>query len=259
MDFYQRRDHNQWTQNRPSTANFTLARSRESPRREEDVVYFNSAEYACWARMALLLPGHTASQAHLPGRQPAAKPRQPRQRPSSGLWRLPRAPESKDSEVLLPRVLILPDLKRAALALWRPLGRRIGLWASGATPAAHAGWRSDPQEWQCSSGGLQRFGRGCVGYLTAPLSPDRGYLTNLSPLVPVKPKLKSPPVRAAATAARLLQLEDKTALGASSVWNVLRTSAWARVLPPRGPAWPSAPGVSFTGRRIEALGSAAVC
>lgn len=35
----------------------------------------------------------------------------------SFLW----APSHKNSEMLLSRILILPDLKRAALTLWRPL------------------------------------------------------------------------------------------------------------------------------------------
>lgn len=66
------------------------------------------------------------------------------------------------------------------------------LWISGVTLQLRGGVSGGP-EWPRSSVGLLRSVRGCVGYEVLLSSRMRGYLTNLSPFVPVNPKLKSPP------------------------------------------------------------------
>lgn len=132
-----------------------------------------------------------------------------------------RPPSHENSEVLLPRILILPDLKRAALPLWRPF-HRVGPVDFGSPPAApRRRLRVAPL-----FRGAPALCAGLRGVRGAPLQPDAG--------VPHQPV----PLRAGETEVevtawprsarlRLLQLEDEAALpGASrSIRNVLQGPA----------------------------------
>lgn len=112
--------------------------------------------------------------------------------------------------MLLPRILILPDLKRAALALWRPFhgirpvdfgghpaapGRRLQV-----TPLLH---------------GAAVLCSGLCGVRGAPLQPDAGVPHQPVPLRAREPEVEvtTHPLRARR---RLLQLEDKAPLPGTS-------------------------------------------
>lgn len=93
--------------------------------------------------------------------------------------------------MLLPRVLILPDLKRAAWPCGDLSAASIGPVGIGSHPrprggASGSGGRAPPEDSRARPGAA--WGTSC--------SSPAGFgdtLTNPSPLVPVKPKLKSPP------------------------------------------------------------------
>lgn len=141
-----------------------------------------------------------------------------------------RPPSHENSEMLLPRVLVLPDLKRAALTLRRPF-HGIRPVDFGSHPAASRrrlrGARGAPL-----FRGAAALRSGLRGVRSAPLQPDT-WVTHQ----PVPLRAREPEVEVATRARRargrrrllllLLQLEDKAPLpGASrSIWNVLQRPA----------------------------------
>lgn len=135
-----------------------------------------------------------------------------------------RPPSHENSEVLLPRVLILPDLKRAALPLWRPF-HRVRPVDFGSPPAAP---RRRLRVTRVASlfRGAPALRSGLRGVRGAPLQPDAGV-----PHQPVTLRAGEAEVEVTAQprSARLwlLQLEDEAALprASRSIRNVLQGPA----------------------------------
>lgn len=126
--------------------------------------------------------------------------------------------------MLLPRILILPDLKRAALTLWHPF-HRIGPVDFGSHPAAP---RKRLQVSRVASlfrgAGAPRSGlRGVRG---APLQPDAGIPHQPVPLGASETEIEVP-TRPRSAGLRLLQLENEAPLPRTSrgIWNMLQGPA----------------------------------
>lgn len=135
----------------------------------------------------------------------------------SFLW----PPSHKNSEMLLPCILILPDLKRAALTLRRPF-HRIRPVDFGSHPVAPR-WRLWVAPLFCGAAPLRSGLRGVRG---TPFQPDARV-----PHQPVPLRAREPEVEVTTEPRsawwRLLQLEDKTPLPGTSrsIWNVLKGPA----------------------------------
>lgn len=123
--------------------------------------------------------------------------------------------------MLLPRVLILPDLKRAALTLWRPFHgiRPVDFGSHPAAPRRRL--RVSPL-----FRGAPALCSGLRGVRGAPFQPDTGI-----PHQPVPLRASETEVEVTAQPRRawlrLLQLEDKAPLPGTSrsIWNVLQGPA----------------------------------
>lgn len=124
-----------------------------------------------------------------------------------------RPPSHENSEVLLPRILILPDLKRAALPLWRPF-HRVRPVDFGSPPAAP---RRRLRVARVASlfRGAPALCAGLRGVRGAPLQPDARVPHQPVPLRAGETEVE---VTAQPRSARLrlLQLEDEAALPGTS-------------------------------------------
>ena len=126
--------------------------------------------------------------------------------------------------MLLPRILILPDLKGAALTLWRPF-HGVGPVDFGSHPAAPR-WRLRVARVAALFRGAAPLGPGLRGVRSAPLQPNAGIPHQPVPFGASEPEVEvtGQPWRACL---RLLQLEDKAPLPGTSrsIWNMLQGPA----------------------------------